>query len=297
MTRRLQKPHRGCLQLDQFGRHMINLHNQLNESVEYIRSFHTETPVAGIVLGSGLSSLSETLTDAVSIDGANIPHYPHASAPGHRGRPLLGKLAGLPVCLLDGRLHRYEGHSFDAIVYPVRLMIALGIQSLVVSNAAGGVNTAYRPGDIVILDDHINMMWGSPLRGANDDRLGPRFPDMSCPYDPELSDRTVKAAEKEGLRAHRGVYLALSGPTYETPAEYRMVRKLGADVVGMSTVPEVIAARYAGIRVLGISVVSNVVSDEDPEGTSGEDVIATVASVAPAVGRVVTSVLAGELSS
>ena len=136
------------------GRYMLNLHSQLDESVEYIRHVHTETPAVGIVLGSGLSSLSAALTEVVSIDGASIPHYPQATAPGHRGRLLLGKLAGVPVCLLDGRLHRYEGHEFEAIVYPIRLMIALGIQSLVVSNAAGGVNRNYRAGDIVILDGH-----------------------------------------------------------------------------------------------------------------------------------------------
>jgi len=283
---------------------MDDLHIRLNESVEYIHNFHSEAPVAGIVLGSGLSSLCESLEQTVAVDGSDIPHYPQATAPGHRGRLLFGKLAGTPVCLIDGRLHRYEGHDFDTIVYPVRLMIALGIRTLIVSNAAGGVNQAYSVGDIVILDDHINMMWGSPLRGVNDDHLGPRFPDMSGPYDSQLASRAVEAASKEGLTAHRGVYLALSGPTYETPAEYRMVRKLGADVVGMSTIPEVIAARHADIRVLGLSVVSNIVSDDDQDdtsgeqnGTSGEDVIATVSSVAPAVGRVVTAVLASELSS
>jgi purine-nucleoside phosphorylase len=276
---------------------MDDLHIRLNESVEYIHNFHTETPVAGIVLGSGLSSLGDSLEQAVSVDGSDIPHYPQATAPGHRGRLLFGKLAGVPVCLVDGRLHRYEGHDFDAIVYPVRLMIALGIRTLVVSNAAGGVNQTYSAGDIVILDDHINLMWGSPLRGVNDDRLGPRFPDMSCPYDPELARLAADTASKEGLTAHRGVYLALSGPTYETPAEYRMVRKLGADVVGMSTIPEVIAARHADIRVLGISVVSNIVAADEQNGTSSDDVIATVSSVAPSIGRVVTAVLASELSS
>lgn len=276
---------------------MINLHASLEESVDYVRNFYAGTPVAGVVLGSGLSPLSDALDEVVAIDGADIPHYPQATAPGHRGRLLFGKLAGQPVCLVDGRLHRYEGHGFDSIVYPVRLMIALGIQTLVVSNAAGGVNQKYSRGDVVILDDHINMMWGSPLRGPNDDRMGPRFPDMSRPYDPQLAHLAKKAAKKEGLRAHRGVYLALSGPTYETPAEYRMVRKLGADVVGMSTVPEVITAQHAGIRVLGLSVVSNVATDDDLEGTSSDDVLATVASVAPAIGRVVTSVLASELGS
>jgi purine-nucleoside phosphorylase len=176
-------------------------------------------------------------------------------------------------------------------------MIALGIRSLIVSNAAGAVNQKYRRGDIVILDDHINMMWGSPLRSPNDDQMGPRFPDMSRPYDRQLASRAKTAAKHEGLRAHRGVYLALSGPAYETPAEYRMVRKLGADVVGMSTIPEVIAAQHAGIRVLGLSVVSNVATDDVLAGTSSEDVLATVSSVAPAVGRVVTSVLAGEHAS
>jgi purine-nucleoside phosphorylase len=276
---------------------MNNIRDNLNESVEYIRNFYTETPVAGVVLGSGLSSLGAELDEVVAIDGGDIPHYPQATAPGHRGRLLFGKLSGQHVCLIDGRLHRYEGHDFANIVYPVRLMIALGIKTLVVSNAAGGVNQSYRPGDVVVLTDHINMMWGSPLRGPNDDRIGARFPDMSRPYDPELARRAKQAANEEGLRAHDGVYLALSGPTYETPAEYRMVRKLGADVVGMSTIPEVIAAQHAGIRVLGLSVVSNVATPDHLEGTSSDDVLATVSSIAPAVGRVVTSVLAGELSS
>lgn len=278
---------------------MRNLRSQLNQSVDYIQGLHGGTPSVGIILGSGLSSLGDSLTETVAIDGASIPHYPQATAPGHRGQLLLGKLAGLPVCLLDGRLHRYEGHEFDAIVYPVRLMIALGIRTLVVSNASGGVNENYRPGDLVILDDHINLMWGSPLRGTNIDQLGPRFPDMSCPYDPELTERAIQAATGEGIPVHRGVYLALSGPTYETPAEYRMARTLGADLVGMSTVPEVIAARHAGIRVLGISVVSNVftVPQADSAGTSGDDVIATVARVTPAVTRVVMSVLAAEARS
>lgn len=273
---------------------MDDLHNRLSDSVDYVRRFASETPVAGIVLGSGLGLLAESLEDVVAISGADIPHYPQATAPGHRGRLLLGKLAGLPVCLIDGRLHRYEGHDFESIAYPVRLMIALGIKLLVVSNASGGVNQDYQAGDVVILDDHINLMWGGPLRGANDERMGPRFPDMSSPYDAELAERAIEAARNEGLRTHRGVYLALTGPTYETPAEYRMVRKLGADVVGMSTVPEVIAARHAGIRVLGLSVVANVADENNLESTSGEEVIATVASVAPAVGRVVTAVLASE---
>lgn len=277
---------------------MTNLLTRINESVEFIRPFYTETPAVGVVLGSGLSQLSESLNEVVAVNGRDIPHYPQPTAPGHRGRLLFGKLADQNVCLIDGRLHRYEGHDFDAIVYPVRLMIALGIRILVVSNAAGAVNQKYHCGDIVILDDHINMMWGSPLTGPNDDCLGPRFPDMSQPYDPQLASRAKAAAQKEGLRAHDGIYLALSGPTYETPAEYRMVRKLGADVVGMSTIPEVIAARHAGIRVLGISVVSNVATDSDNvESTCSDDVLATVGNAAPAVGRVVTSVLAGELSS
>lgn len=270
---------------------MADIQSQLDESIEYIRSLDDAAPSVGIILGSGLSSLSDELTETVSIDGASIPNYPIATAPGHQGRLLLGQLAGSSVCLLDGRLHRYEGHGFDAIVYPVRLMVALGIRTLVVSNASGGVNDDYRPGDLVVLDDHINLMWGSPLRGPNPDQLGPRFPDMSSPYDAELSNLAIRAAVEEKLRVHRGVYLALTGPAYETPAEYRMARTLGADVVGMSTVPEVIAARHAGIQVLGLSVVSNVFAD-DPAGTSGDDVIATVAQVAPAVAQVVKSVLA-----
>lgn len=273
---------------------MHDLHTRINESVEYIRRFHADKPVAGIVLGSGLSSLGESLDNVIAIDGSDIPHYPKSTAPGHKGRLLFGELAGLPVCLVDGRLHRYEGHAFDTIVYPIRLMVALGIQTLVVSNAAGAVNPRYSVGDIAIIDDHINMLWGSPLRGANDDRLGTRFPDMCRPYDEELSSHALAAAASEGLNAHRGVYLALSGPTYETRAEYRMVRTLGADVVGMSTVPEVIAARHADIRVLGLSIVSNVAHDDQPDDISGDHVIDSVAQVAPAVGRIVKTVLTSQ---
>lgn len=278
---------------------MPDLHAQLAASTKFIRERAPAKPVVGIVLGSGLGPLSDSLSNPTVVEGSEIPFYPRASAPGHRGKLRFGELAGVPVVLMDGRLHRYEGHEFDSIVYPVRLMMQLGIELLVVSNAAGGVNPDYATGDVVVLDDHINMMWGNPLTGPNDDRMGPRFPDMSCPYDPDISDRAVDAARAENLNVHRGVYLAFAGPTYETPAEYSMARKLGADVVGMSTVPEVITASHAGMRVLGLSVVSNVVTigDDDLEGTSGDDVLSTVGAVAPAVGRAVETLIAEEFSS
>jgi purine-nucleoside phosphorylase len=269
---------------------MNDLSHNLLQSVEAVRKKWSERPAVGIVLGSGLAGLSEAVElDAEFVPG-EIPNYPKTTALGHRGRLVCGWLGGIPVVVMDGRAHLYESHSPQDVVYPLRMMLQLGINTVVMSNASGAVNPEYQAGDVVILNDHINLMWDNPLAGVNDDSLGPRFPDMSSPYDVTLAEAGRAAAEKAGLRVHSGVYLGMSGPNYETSAEYRMARLLGADVVGMSTVPEVLAARHAGVRVFAASVVSNVFSpDGDP--VSGAEVVDVVARAEPAMRIVLSGVL------
>ena len=276
---------------------MLGLAANIEEAVASVRQTWTGTPRVGLILGTGLGGLASQIEQEATISYADIPHFPESTVESHAGQLVCGTLSGVPIVAMEGRFHFYEGYTMQQVTFPVRVMRALGAEILVVTNAAGGMNPQYELGDLMVIEDQINLLGDNPLIGVNDDSLGPRFPDMSCPYDPDLAGRAVAAAGVEGLSVHRGVYLALSGPTYETPAEYRMARKLGADVVGMSTVPEVIAARHSGIRVLGLSIVSNVADAEEPESTSGEDVLATVAKVAPAVGRVVEAVVAGERSS
>lgn len=272
-------------------------------AAELIRERWTRRPVAGLVLGSGFGGLASAIDVESVFAASDIPGLPSSTATGHRGRIVCGTLGGLPVIVQDGRLHSYEGHDFATVAWPVSLMIRLGIEALIVTNASGGVNPEFVPGDVMLIDDHINLMWGNPLIGLNDERIGPRFPDMCDPYDAGLGERFAVAAVESGQRIHRGVYLALAGPNYETAAEYRMVRTLGADVVGMSTVPEVLVARHAGIRVLGISIVSNVFQDttveagEVPDETTGEAVVAQVAETAPRVGNWIQQVIANEWGS
>lgn len=254
---------------------------QLDEAAATILARCTDRPLVGLVLGSGLGGLVERVTIEAAFSSQDIPHYPTSTAMGHRGRFLCARLGEIPIAIVDGRLHGYEGHDAGNVVYPVRLMAQLGIQALVLSNASGGVNPRLHTGDIVVLDDHINMMWNNPLIGPNDEQLGPRFPDMCAPYDSELADIAVAAIAECGAKAHRGVYLAQQGPCYETPAEYRMARQMGADVVGMSTVPEVLVAAHQGLPVMAMSVVSNVFIPDAPETTTGEDVIDAVSRSVP----------------
>ena len=265
-----------------------------------LRERWSRRPQVGLVLGSGLGCLVDAIEVEAVIDAREIPGLPSSTAIGHRGRFVCGLLSDVPVIVQDGRLHSYEGHEFATCAWPVRLMARLGIETLVVTNASGGVNPDYSHGDVMLIDDHINLMWGNPLIGPNDDRFGSRFPDMSAPYDRVLGERLISAANQTGWRIHRGVYLALAGPNYETAAEYRMVRTLGADVVGMSTVPEVLAARHAGVRVLGLSIVANVFRDVDPDGevapeeTTGDAVVAQVAETAPRLGELLQQVICRE---
>jgi purine-nucleoside phosphorylase len=264
---------------------------QLAETAAAIRQQWPVRPRAGIVLGSGFGTVSDAVQVAAEFLPNSLPHYPVSTAIGHRGRLLCGDFAGQPVVVVDGRVHGYEGHSALDVVFPVRLLMQLGIECLCLTNASGGINPAYQPGDLVVLEDHINLQWQNPLRGPNLEEVGPRFPDMSSPWDPALSATAFNAALALGLRVHRGVYLAMSGPCYETAAEYRMARGMGADLVGMSTVPEVLAARHGGVRVVGLSIVSNVFRPESGSPTEAEDVVQTVHQSAGPVKDVLAAVL------
>jgi purine-nucleoside phosphorylase len=230
---------------------------QLAEAAAFVRQRSPLSPAIGLVLGSGLGAFARSLTDAVAIPYGEIPHFAPSTAVGHRGELVLGKAEGVPVAVMAGRVHLYEGYPVSQVVFPVRMLARLGVRTLLLTNAAGSVNLNYKPGELVILSDHINLTGVNPLTGPNLDELGPRFPDMTDAYDPALREIAEKACWKAGVTARKGVYLGLAGPSYETPAEIRMARTLGADVVGMSTVLEVIAARHLGLRCLGISCVTN----------------------------------------
>ena len=238
-------------------------------------------PVAGIVLGSGLGQLAERIEDPLVIPYKDLPGFPVSTAVGHKGNFIIGTLGGKMIIAMQGRIHYYEGYGIDKVVLPIRTMIALGIQYLFVSNAAGGVNFHFHVGDLMIIRDHINMI-PNPLIGPNDDREGPRFPDMTRPYDPKLISRARKIARSMGIFLQEGVYLADTGPSYETPAEYRFYRTIGADAVGMSTVPEVIVARHADIPVFGMSVITNEAHDDyaDDYVNDGDDVVKAAAAAA-----------------
>lgn len=234
------------------------LYDRLQEAVAAIRKRAPgRVPKVGVVLGSGLGSFADTLQDAVSIAYSELPHFPHASVPGHAGRLVLGTLEGEPLVVMQGRVHFYEGHSGDQVIFPIRALCALGIRTLVVTNAAGGIHADFRPGDLMVITDQLNLSGWNPLTGPNDDRLGPRFPDMTRAYAPELVALLEETGREAGVLLRRGVYAHTAGPTYETPAEIRMLRTLGGDAVGMSTVPEVIAAVHMGVRVAGVSCITN----------------------------------------
>jgi purine-nucleoside phosphorylase len=226
------------------------------EAVSAVRSRTALTPKIGLVLGSGLGAFAKTLEGPTTVPYREIPHFPGSSTSGHQGELVLGLSGGVPVAVLAGRAHYYEGYPLDRVVFPVRVLRSLGAEILVVTNAAGSVNAAFAPGDLMIIEDHINLI-GNPLVGPNPSSLGPRFPDMSEAYDPRLREVAESACRAAGATPRRGVYIAMTGPSYETPAEIRMARTLGADAVGMSTAPEVVAARHMGVRVLGISCLTN----------------------------------------
>lgn len=236
---------------------MTDLLARLNEATQYIQSRSALRPSVGLVLGSGLGAFAQSLERPTKIPYGQIPHFPTSTAIGHQGELVLGTSQGVPVAVMNGRVHYYEGYTPDQVVFPVRVLGRMGVNVLVLTNAAGSVNINYKPGELMIITDHINYMGLNPLIGPNVDTLGERFFDVSDAYDPKLGEIAERACAKVGMTCRRGVYIAFTGPSYETPAEIKMSRTLGADAVGMSTVPEVLAARHMGIRVLGISCLTN----------------------------------------
>ena len=248
-------------------------------------------PEIAVVLGSGLGALAEELKDSVVIPYADIPNFPRSTAIGHAGRLVIGKSGDLTVAAMQGRVHQYEGYSSREAAFPVRVLGRLGIKSLVLTNAAGGINPAYRQGALVVLSDHINLQGNNPLNGPNDERFGPRFPDMSEAYSRSYRRIALDAGRELGIELKEGVYAALRGPSYETPAEIRYLRAIGADLVGMSTVPEVIVARHMGIAVLGISCVTNLAAGMGEGAIDHEEVLETGKRVSATLLALLTAIL------
>jgi len=261
------------------------------ESWAAIRARSDVEPLVAVILGTGLGGLAEEVQVDTSIPYGEIPHFPLPTVESHEGRLLLGTLGGTPVVAMQGRFHRYEGYSLKEVTFPVRVMRLLGARFLVVSGASGGMNPLWAPGDLVLLDDHINLLGDNPLLGPNLDELGPRFPDMSEPYDRELQELAMGIALARGIRLHRGVYAAVPGPNLETRAEYRMLRAMGADVVGMSTVPEVIVARHMDMRVLGISIITDACLPDALEPADVGRIIQTAMKAEPSLTALVHDVV------
>jgi purine-nucleoside phosphorylase len=263
----------------------------MSATASYLKSRIDFTPRVLVILGSGLGALADHVEDAIAIPFDEVPGFAASSVEGHKGRFIAGRLDRAEVLFMQGRLHMYEGYSPEMVAAPVRAAAELGVKTLIVSNAAGGVNRGFRPGDLMLIDDHINLMWQNPLTGRV--REGePRFPDMSEPYDRGLQELAGRIALEQGLPLVRGTYLAVTGPSYETPAEVRMYERLGADAVGMSTVPEVIAARANGMRVLGFSLITNLASGYTDQPLSHADVIEAGANASAAFGLLVRGIIA-----
>ncbi len=239
----------------------------------------TEAPRVALVLGSGLGAFADELEDSVAIPYEEIPGFARSTVEGHAGRLVIGKCGGVAVAAMQGRFHYYEGYSLDEVTFPIRTFGALGVKAIVLTNAAGGINVAFNQGALMLISDHLNLMGASPLRGANDERFGVRFPDMSEVYARDYQEMVIEEARQMGMELRRGTYGALSGPSYETPAEIRMLRTLGADAVGMSTVPEAIVARHTGIKVVGISCITNMAAGVLDQPIVHEEVIETGARV------------------
>ncbi|MBL7831205.1 MAG: purine-nucleoside phosphorylase [Saprospiraceae bacterium] len=233
------------------------LFDQIKEAADFIKSAVTSKPSIGIILGTGLNNLATEVEDPISINYKQIPWFNKSTVESHKGEMVFGKISGKPVVILAGRFHYYEGYSMQSVTFPVRVLKELGVKTMLISNVSGGVNEKYEAGDLVVLKDHINLLPENPLRGQNDERLGPRFPDMSDTYDSVLRNLALKIAKQNNIPCHEGIYVALQGPNLETPAEYNFINIIGGDLVGMSTVPEVLVSRHANMKVLVVSIVSN----------------------------------------
>lgn len=253
--------------------------DRIQETQEYIQSKCRVQPELGLILGSGLGVLADEIEDPTIIPYGEIPHFPVSTVEGHKGQLVVGKLNGKNVVAMQGRFHFYEGYSVQEVTFPVRVMAAIGVKSILVTNAAGGINTEFEPGDLMIIQDHLNLTSQNPLIGPNDSRVGARFPDMSEAYTRELIQLAHAVAAEQGIELREGVYAGLTGPSYETPAEIRMLRIMGGDAVGMSTVPEVIVARHQGMKVLGISCISNMAAGILPQPLTHDEVMETAEKV------------------
>jgi purine-nucleoside phosphorylase len=267
------------------------LYDEIQRAADAVRAHATVRPDVGVILGTGLGGLAGEIAVEATVPYQEIPGFPLSTVESHAGRLLLGNLGGKPIAAMQGRFHRYEGYSLAQVTFPVRVLHALGAKTLIVSNACGGMHPLWAPGDLVLLADHINLLGDNPLVGANDERLGPRFPDMSAPYDPELRDLARRAALELGITLREGTYVAVPGPNLETRAEYRMLRAIGADVVGMSTVPEVIVANHEGMRVLGISIITDQCLPDALEPADITRIIATAGRAEPSLTRLIRRVV------
>jgi purine-nucleoside phosphorylase len=253
----------------------MELYDQIQEAKKVIQARWHGMPAAGIILGTGLGGLADEIQNAVKIPYQDIPYFPYSTVESHAGRLVCGNLGGKPVLAMEGRFHFYEGYTLQQITFPVRVMKAMGAGVLIVSNACGGMNPQWDKGDIMLIEDHINLLGDNPLIGKNDDRLGPRFPDMSQPYDQELIKLAQRVALEEKIPVKKGVFVAVSGPNLETRAEYRFLKQIGADVVGMSTVPEAIVGVHSAMRVMGLSVITDMCLPDALEPAHLPDIIAT----------------------
>lgn len=268
------------------------LFEKIQESAAFLKSKAPSLPRFGIILGSGLGGLTDVIENPVAVPYEAIPNFPVSTVQGHKGQLIFGELSGVPVLMMAGRFHYYEGYNMQEVTFPVRVMRALGIDTLIVSNAAGAMNSVYQVGDIMLIRDHVNLFPEHPLRGANDERLGPRFPDMSEPYNKQLLSIAKEVAAQQGLLVQEGVYIGLQGPTFETRAEYEWLYRIGGDVVGMSTVPEVIVAIHGGMKVFGASIVTDIGIREEENTITHEEVLEAANAAAPKLAALVAGVVA-----
>ena len=260
--------------------------NKINQTAAYLKTMVSYRPETGIILGTGLGHLADEITEKIEIPYEQIPHFPLSTVEGHSGKLIFGKLGGKEVLAMQGRFHYYEGYDMKQVTFPVRVFKAMGVKTLFVSNAAGGMNPDFKVGDIMIITDHINLFPDHPLRGKNHEELGTRFPDMSDAYSPRLIAKANEIAERNGIKVQHGVYVGTSGPTFETPAEYRYFRRIGGDAVGMSTVPEVIVARHGDMEVFAISVITDLGVEGIVEKCSHEDVQKAANAAQPLMTRI-----------
>jgi purine-nucleoside phosphorylase len=272
------------------------LFERVHAAADAIRARISATPQVGLILGSGLGGFADGLAHATAIDYGDVPYFPRSHVAGHKGRLVIGERAGARCIAMQGRVHMYEGHSAATVAFPARVLVELGAKVIIVTNAAGGVNPAWQPGTLMLIRDHLDFLRDHALRGPNDDRLGPRFPDMTAAYAPELRGLARHAAEAAGIALVEGVYAAMPGPTYETPAEVKMLRLLGADATGMSTVPEVCAARHMSARVVGISCITNQAAGITGQALSHDEVTETATRVRATFERLLDAILGALVS-